>query len=376
MKDKLEYSAFDNFVQPGGISPIQTGDIFIHLQDLIPCAFDKKDPSPSFSIQAENSTPQHGLVAFGEPKGAEVIFNKKIIHATPREHLVKGAKYNKFGNLFTGVRIEDYYSSKKALGKVLVLHCIDEEIAKNIQKFILIYKNLKTPYSVPDSRRPDIHNTIEDLERLEFFRAFRAFVRLNQKNPQPLSKYSAKDKGVPCSGFVSYIVKAAIIAKIFPNGLPNDLMNLYTEIEKERKNQKSGKKLDHVNPELLKLFETNAQAYLEQEANKKFEPEEKDDAQAVSQKKEKFDLYVRELKRPVKKSNIKEFTDNAMDSPLWKAGIYCLDSETDKDFMISYELYQKAYELSPDHPTSILNLSDLSEKFEATQSLESRPFWK
>jgi hypothetical protein len=279
----------------------------------------------------------------------KIIYSNKVVHSTPY-----GFFPSHPGVLSTPSPTQ--FDPNNPLGSVIALRCIDPVIKSNLQKFSMIANTLNIPFATAGSRGLDARfpgNKIvrearlpaEDLLCLELFRAFRVYSRLAPEKPgkpEPISK----QKGISCSNFVSYIYKAAIIAKFFPDGLPENLMKLFTNIETKRK--AGDKKLDNIalRP-LLKEFETEALLHLKERQ-----------AEMV---------HLNELMRPVKNANIKDFTYNALQSPLWMAGIYCFDESKCHDAIISHKVYGTAWQIAVENPEKIpRNSIDVDELKTAT----------
>lgn len=84
---------------------------------------------------------------------------------------------------------------------------------------------LNTRFTHFNERKKD---ETEQSPHYEIYRAFRAFERC--KAGKPLSK----TQGVSCSNFIAYALKVAIINKLFPEGVPKEILDALQKIQEVR----------------------------------------------------------------------------------------------------------------------------------------------
>ncbi len=193
------------------------------------------------------STAIHGLI----------YNNLKVYHSVDSEHQM-------------GVRshdIQHILNPRLSLGTALVFHMKDGQIRENIANSVVKWDPLRDPLIYSEAKkRKDKHGInilpipfvnvnlrkkdegkIEEKQRFELFRAFRAYKR-NQEEVA-----LSKNKGVSCGNFVSYSIKVGLIKKLFPKGLPNEIQQKINSIESKKTPDK--RKLSDINSEELIEFE-------------------------------------------------------------------------------------------------------------------------
>jgi hypothetical protein len=131
----------------------------------------------------------------------------------------------------------------------MVLKCKDSAIRKNladvVQRWDLRWDDqtlkgkkieahgapvqLPTPFVFFSERKGD---SAELGGKLELFRAFRSSRRNYDPNDEKFhTKPLSKKRGVSCSNFLFYAMKAAVVKTLFPDGLPKEILDKMNEIE-------------------------------------------------------------------------------------------------------------------------------------------------
>lgn len=181
--------------------------------------------------------------------------------------------------------VDVYPKIPPQFGEYIIFQSLDSDLQEGISTAAKQSGELTTPYSEPSARKgyataeverrrraitfdPDaspiekaitalrIQKTDKDSQReafIELFAAFRAYMRVRSEHPMPLSK----KKGLSCNQFVANVAKISAINKLFPGGLPQEILNIYNSIISEinrRKKANEGHKLIDVSNELFESF--------------------------------------------------------------------------------------------------------------------------
>lgn len=264
-----------------------------------------RDASPKKFIPAQYY-PKHAMMYRG---------NGEVIHAsTPYKNkegvVLYGVKKGNLGNMF---KLKEEGGRK--LFSALAIHHKNPAVQKELANIVKSDSFLATPFQMSELRREDFvtrtkredvissQSSPRNRALLELVRGFRNADRIKQGNK------ISKTKGVSCSNFTSYIIKAAIIDVLFPDGVPERLKEQLDKIDSMRRN-KHNKKLDQVD---IKEFEEFEKIFLEEIEN---------------QKNGKDKSLVEELYRPVKHEQVTKFYDNVSqpDKP-WEVSVLIYTEE-------------------------------------------------
>jgi hypothetical protein len=213
-------------------SPLEPGDILIGLINTAPTDSKHLD---KHSLAEEA---WHAAIY----KGRYAKKTDAIAHSAITEHAHPGVHAHSITSLFK--------PDQETLGNVLVLRFKNQQLREALAKLEDSRATAQafTPFKNWGDRREDNSKSQKQIQRFEFFRAFRIYQRIAEEKPL------SKNQGMSCILFVSNMIKAAIIKKLFPNGLPENIKAQLNKIETERK-EKHAKKLDQVDTAELELFE-------------------------------------------------------------------------------------------------------------------------
>ncbi len=266
---KVDGGLVDKYIA-AHVQAIQPGDVIIELK------YNKENPSLRLNDTARNAA--HAMISLGA---------KDVAHAYPQIGVAVQDIYGDYDQ--SGVIEKDRH-----LGCAVVLRCKMDGIGEYCSRYS---PSSFTPFVYAGERRQDDVKNDGANKLIEFFRAFRAFQRIEDRKPL------SKKKGMCCSEFASYLMKAAMIKSIFPNGLPDDVRELLGRIEVERK-ERHNKKLDKVDVKEFIEFESLVKKHLEKTK--------------LNQKGFEY-LY-----RTVKGKNVSELCQSAIDNPvLWDMRYFC-----------------------------------------------------
>lgn len=278
-----------------------------------------------------------------------------------------GAAHSYFTNLYRGVGQnplkKKFKPDEHNIGEGVVFRCKDPSLAsllaeianrwaktgravierdKAIHKEKLVEDKqadyVASPYPIPFI---NVMNMTEDVSRpRNFYRAFRAFIRNDLDAEEPVSL--SKKRGVPCTTFAAYAIKASIVAWLFDRKMPEEIRKEFNRIEALKKTQDTTK-LSAIAESEFEHFESMIMSYLEK------------------QKQDTFTAKCIEfLYQPIKKMETDGFCKLLLDNPeLFDLGGYFFyrnisPEKSNEPWVISQEKSQELLKLSGKQMHSIV----------------------
>lgn len=328
------------------ITRVKDGSIIIISNEILPDTLHAKTGLLD-AISNPDFTQYHGMV----------YFNRAMYHSQAGDH-------------FEGVRshtveyVMERLASGMPLGKIFTIDCVDDDLSQRLMTAMarwdpveFLQKKRAEPRNDKDEDRTEklpipfmnYYSRNADPKsqsaKCELYRAIRAYQRNHVDPPAPLSK-----KGISCDAFIAYSFKAAIIESLFPDGLPEEILQKMTQIDAFRSENKTER---HNKARMMKLSDVGeTHPYLDElmQLVEKHAPPAKH-------------RHIEFLKTLVKSAGLDHFCRVAVTFPeFWQpAGVMFgyKDKDANTPYIMSYDVYQ-AFSNNPHHTPVDMLLSETS----------------